>query len=77
MSVRDDTPDEGVPAGGQDGDAADAPTRPDPERRPLGYYYDDGTNYETYDPCAEEEREGQDGETRANPEERAGRREKC
>jgi hypothetical protein len=26
----------------------DAP--PEPERRPQNYYYDDGTNYEVYDP---------------------------
>ena len=70
MSVRDDTPEGGAPgppAGGHGRDAADPPTRRDPERQPLGYYYDDGTNYETYDPCAEEEREGPDGETGANP----------
>ena len=70
MSVRDDTPEEGSPgppAGGRGRGEDGAPPRRDPEREPLGYYYDDGTNYETYDPCAEEEREGQDGETGANP----------
>ncbi|HEX7176459.1 MAG TPA: hypothetical protein VF240_14435 [Pyrinomonadaceae bacterium] len=64
MSVRDDTPEEGAPERPAGNDAAAAP-RPAPERAPLGYYYDDGTNYETYDPRAEEERESQDGETGA------------
>ena len=64
MSVRDDTPEGGAPErpAGNDNDA----TRPDPERAPLGYYYDDGTNYETYDPDREEGPEGQDGESGAD-----------
>ena len=69
MSVRDDTTEGGTPeppADGHDSDG-DATRRREPERRPLGYYYDDGTNYETYDPRADEERGGQDGETGANP----------
>ena len=69
MSVRDDTPEGGAPgppAGGHERDDAGAAKRPDPERRPLGYYYDDGTNYETYDPRAEQEPEGQDDKTGAN-----------
>lgn len=39
-----------------------APPAPDPEpapRAPLGYYYDDGTGYEVYDP---EEDEGPEDE---------------
>ena len=64
MSVRDDTPEEGAPERPTGNDDAATP-RPDPEREPLGYYYDDGTNYETYDPRAEEERESLDGETGA------------
>lgn len=70
MSVRDDTP-EGeappTPPGGRERGDRGAPERRDPERRPLGYYYDDGTNYETYDPRAEDEPEGQEGETGPNP----------
>ena len=35
----------------------------EPAREPGGYYYDDGTGYEVYDPSEEEqEGDGQNGE---------------
>ena len=40
------------------GEAPGAPPAGDeerPRRRPLGYYYDDGTGYEVYDPARDDE----------------------
>ena len=39
----------------------DAP--PERERKPQNYYYDDGTNYEVYDPAKDDELEAGDEET--------------
>ena len=39
-----------------------AGSRPEPEREPGGYYYDDGTGYEIYRP--EEDDDGDDGDVR-------------
>ena len=83
MGVRDDTPEDVAPGppgdghDGHDGDEADAPPRRDPQRKPLGYYYDDGTNYETYDPGAEDGPEGMGDEIGANRRGEEGRSEKC
>ena len=43
----DDTPDAGPPAPGTDASPGG--------RRPGGYYYDDATGYEVYDPEGDEE----------------------
>jgi hypothetical protein len=45
---RDDTPEQ------------DEPSRA--ERKPGGYYYDDSTGYEIYDPSSDEEDEKDDGQ---------------
>ena len=38
----------------------DAP--PERERQPQNYYYDDGTNYEVYDPAEDDESVGREDE---------------
>ena len=48
---RDDTPEPG---------RAPRPAA-DPEHKPGGYYYDDGTGYETYSPGPEDEAGDEDG----------------
>ncbi|MCA1634963.1 MAG: hypothetical protein LC802_15060 [Acidobacteria bacterium] len=37
---------------------AGARRKGEPAREPGGYYYDDGTGYEVYDPSEEEQEEG-------------------
>ena len=77
MSVRDDTPEEGR-RGAALRAARPRRTRraaaPDPEREPLGYYYDDGTNYETYAPARKRSGRGRTAKPASIPEERAGQR---
>ena len=33
-------------------------SRPEPEREPRNYYYDDGTGYEVFDPTGEDDEPG-------------------
>lgn len=38
-------------------ESAEGASKPERERRPFSYYYDDGTGYELFDPSKEEEEE--------------------
>lgn len=54
MCAPDDTP-QGAAPPSPARDAEDPPR--EPERTPLGYYYDDGAGYEVYQPAEEDEAE--------------------